>query len=127
MTVLLALIGIVGAVTTGVVTWLVARRQRSGRINTTEAETLWEERRLMAVENREANDRIRADLLVTREELAATRKELAATREESAALRAELAASRIESAAVRNEIVTAHVRVRELEVRLKICEEQHGR
>lgn len=125
MSVLVALIGVAGAVAAAVVTWLVARRQRSGRVNTTEAETLWEERRLMAVDARADNDRIRKDLLATRDELTATRLELAATRKESAALRVELAAARSEAAVVRNEIVDAHVRIRELEARLKECEESH--
>lgn len=68
-----ALLGFAGVAIGTLCTWLVARRERSGRIATTEAETLWAEATKMREELREqvqmnadAHARCEADLTVQR-------------------------------------------------------------
>lgn len=64
-----AILGFLGVVFGGIVTWAVARRSKSGKIATSEAETLWTEARemrgelrLQAQESRAAHDLCEAKL-----------------------------------------------------------------
>lgn len=55
-------VGLTGAVGVPLVTWVVARRGRSGRIDTSEAADLWAESQAMRQELRDEVSRLRADL-----------------------------------------------------------------
>lgn len=83
-------LGVVGAALSALAAWAIAMRQRSGRIDTTEAETLWAEGQQMRQE-------LRAETVVLREEVLALRSEAVAARNESSAMRLELATLREES------------------------------
>jgi hypothetical protein len=98
-------LGVVGAVISGYVAWLIARRQRSGKIDTTEAGTLWAEGQAMRHELREDLVALRADAQTARLESTGLRTELAALRAESVTTRAEMVALREESAALRKEVI----------------------
>lgn len=74
------ILGLVGTALTQLVIWLVARRSKSGRIDTSEAATLWAE-----------SQAIRGEL---RAEVAELRKENEVLRRENADLKAEVAAIR---------------------------------
>lgn len=103
-----------GAALTALVTWLVARRQTSGRVATSDAEQLWQESQSM-----------RADM---RKEIVGLRSELEAARKETHDLRVELEASRKESRALRAELATLRRRMAESEGRIDHLEEdqEHG-
>lgn len=72
--------GLVGALAAAVGAWAVAKRQRSGKIDTTEAETLWAEGQAMRKELREENLALRAEILALRAEVTAWRVEAVALR-----------------------------------------------
>lgn len=81
------LLGLAGAVITAVGAYAVAKRQRSGKIVTTEAEVLWAEGQAMRKELREENLGLRAEVLALRAEVTAWRVEALALRSEVALLR----------------------------------------
>lgn len=85
-----ALAVIVGAVITGVVTWSVARRTKSGKIDTSEAATLWDEGTKMRGE-------LRDELVSTKEQLGKAITAITALNEEIRRSRAETEASREET------------------------------
>ena len=74
------IVGVIGAAITGLVAWSVAKRQRSGKIDTTEAETLWAEGQAMRHELREENFQLRTEVLALRAEITAWRVEAVALR-----------------------------------------------
>lgn len=80
----------------GGVTWLVSRRKSSGRINTTEAETLWSESQKM-------------------------RQEL---RDEVASLRIEAGNMRSDNDRLESELASAHSRMAEFGLKLVAAEEK---
>jgi hypothetical protein len=57
--VMIAVLALTGTALTGLVTWLVAARAASGRVETTDAATLWEESRAIRVELRKEADTLR--------------------------------------------------------------------
>lgn len=85
-----ALFALAGASSAAIAAWLVARRKASGRIETTEAATLWEESQAMRKELREEAVVLRQEVLAMREEAVAMRNETLVLREEAVAMRAEL-------------------------------------
>lgn len=89
---MLALVGLAGAIVSAAVGIYVAKRQRSGKIDTTEAEKLWDEGTAMRRELRDEVLSVRAENLLLREEQKTMRQELVQLRAETAVLRAELAA-----------------------------------
>lgn len=100
------ILGVVGAVISGAVAYTIAKRQRSGRIDTTEAETLWAESQAMRKELRDEAEICRAEVSTLRTEMVAIRTESAAMREELVALRQEGIVLRAESVSLREEMVT---------------------
>jgi flagellar motility protein MotE (MotC chaperone) len=72
-----AILGVVGGLIIPAANWLGKRWRRTGRISSTDADTLWAERRAMGQE--------------LRDEIAGLRSELAAQRDETNKLRVELA------------------------------------
>ena len=99
-------LGVVGALVSAAGAYIIAKRQRSGRIDTTEAETLWAESQAMRTELRNRAETLEAEVIALRAELAAQRIESAAMREEMVALRQEGIVLRAESVALREEMVT---------------------
>ena len=99
------ILGVIGALVSGYLAYAVARRQRSGKIDTTEAGTLWAEGQAMRHELREDLVALRADAQTARLESSGLRAELVALRAESVTTRAEMVALREESAALRKEVV----------------------
>jgi len=94
VTTLAVVLGFIGVALGALVTWLVARRTKSGRIVTSEAETLWEEAREM------------------RKELRATAD---ASHREHEQCKADLATQRRATADLDAEVTRLSARVRELE------------
>jgi len=56
---LIAILSLAGTAVTGLATWLVAARAASGRVQTTDAATLWEESRAIRIELRKEADLLR--------------------------------------------------------------------
>lgn len=83
-------LGLLGAALSALAAYAIAKRQRSGKIDTTEAETLWAEGQSMRQE-------LRAETVTLREEVLALRSEAVAARNESSSMRVELASLREES------------------------------
>ncbi len=100
------LLGVIGAVISGAVAFAVARRQRSGRIDTTEAETLWAESQAMRTELRNEAETCRGEVSALRTEMVAVRAEASVMREEMVTLRQEGIVLRAESVSLREEMVT---------------------
>lgn len=73
---LVLLVGIIPAVLTALVTWAVAKRSRSGKVATTEAETLWAESQAMRLELRNEVAALRAENLDLRAEVRNLRAEI---------------------------------------------------
>lgn len=71
------LLGILGTVAGAVVTYLVARRQRSGAVATSEAATLWAEGTQMRRELRDEVVALREEVKRLRDEVDTLRRELA--------------------------------------------------
>lgn len=84
------ILGVVGAAFSALAAYAIAKRQRSGKIDSSEAETLWAEGQQMRQE-------LRAETVTLREEVLALRSEAVAARNESSAMRLELATLREES------------------------------
>ena len=99
-------LGVIGAAITGAVAYAVARRQRSGKIDTTEAETLWAEGQAMRRELRDEAETCRQEVLALRSEMVAVRAEASVMRQELVAIRQEGIVLRAESVALREEMVT---------------------
>ncbi len=91
-------IPIVGVVVTPLLSYLVSRRKSSGRINTTEAATLWEEAEKMREAYREEAIQLRTEAAGLRAEVAALRGEVSALTASIAELRSEAAATTVELA-----------------------------
>lgn len=83
-------LGVLGAALSALAAYAIAKRQRSGKIDTTEAETLW-------AEGQEMRRELRAETVVLRSEVLALRSEAVAARNESSSMRLELATLREES------------------------------
>ena len=82
-------LGILGAAMSALAAYAIARRQRSGRIDSSEAETLWAEGQAMRQELRLETVQLRAEVLALRSEAVASRNESASMRIELATLREE--------------------------------------
>jgi predicted nuclease with TOPRIM domain len=89
-TLLITALSTLAAVSAAGVAWLIARRTSSGRVDTTEAATLWAESKQMRSELRDEITVLRAGLAEMQSELAALRTETAECRAESASLRKEI-------------------------------------
>lgn len=109
--ILIALIAALGTAVGVLVQWLIARRKSSGKVQTTEAETLWAEGKQMRVELREETLALRAEAVMLR-------KEAAILREEAAALRLEMSAVRVETAVLRTSVATAEAETKRLSLLL---------
>lgn len=119
------ILGVAGAVISGVVAYVVSKRQRSGRIDTTEAETLWAESQAMRKELRDEAENCRGEVLILRTEMVAVRTEASVMREELVALRQEGIVLRAESVALREEMVTLReesVLLRKVDLRERLQE-----
>lgn len=120
------ILGLAGAVISGFVAYIVARRQRSGRIDTTEAETLWAESQAMRKELRDEAENCRGEVLALREEMVAVREEASVMRQELVAIRQEGIVLRAESVALREEMVTLReesVLLRKLDLKERLAEQ----
>lgn len=104
--VVVGLLTLCGVVVTGAAAYAVATRRHSGKIGTTEAETLWAESQAMRKELRDEADICRREVAALREEMVAVRAEGVAMREELVALRQEGIVLRAESVSLREEMVT---------------------
>lgn len=103
-TIVVALLGALGAALASGATWVVAARQRSGRVGTTEAETLWAEGKQMRSELRDETVLLRAEVARMRVETLTLREEAIALRSEMSLLRSEAVLLRAESAACKSEV-----------------------
>jgi len=104
---------IVGVVATPLLSYLVSRRKSSGRIDTSEAQSLWDEAAAQREAYREEATQLREEAKALRAEVAALRAEvleltssLAQLRSEAAATTAELARLAVERAAMVAEIAS---------------------
>lgn len=118
-------LGVLGAALSALAAYAIAKRQRSGKIDTTEAETLWAEGQAMRQE-------LRAETVTLREEVLALRTEAVAARNESSSLRVELATLRAEStethkamATLREECAALHAEI--VALREQMTGEQESR
>lgn len=102
------------AISASLVTWLVARRRTSGRVDTTEASTLWQEGAAMRAELRDETVSLRAEMVRMRDEAVVLRSEASTLRGEASSLRDEMAALRAESALLREETIRLNVEVAQL-------------
>lgn len=91
-----------GGALTALVAWLVSRRQHSGRVDTSEAASLWAESQAMRQE-------LRAEVIASRGEVSSLRTELAEVRAALSAVRAEADRYREESAVLRARISALEV------------------
>lgn len=102
MNALLGAVAVVaGAAITGLVAWLIARRNTSGEINTTQAETLWEESRTMRTELRAQVEGLTAVVTRLRAESDARDAALERLRDDADECRAEIRRLRAELDAVK--------------------------
>lgn len=99
-------LGLAGAVISGIVALRVAKLPRTGRIDTTEAETLWAEGQAMRKELRDEAENCRGEVTALRTEMVAVRAEASVMRQELVAIRQEGIVLRAESVALREEMVT---------------------
>lgn len=123
------ILGVIGAAISGLVAYAVTLRQRSGRIATTEAETLWAESQGMRKELRDRAEILETEVLSLRAELAALRIEGAAMREEMVSLRQEGTVLRAEAVALREEMVTLReesVLLRKIDLQERLAERREG-
>lgn len=101
------LLGLVGGVLVasvgGLVTYLIARRNASGRVDTSPAELLWAEADKLRQTYREESEKSRQETIKLREQVEELRKEVEKLRVESEAQRAEAQAQRAEAQAHRAE------------------------
>jgi chromosome segregation ATPase len=96
--------GVIAAIVTASVTYLVARRSTSGKINTSSAETLWAEADKLRSTYREESEKNRKESEHLRKEVQALREEVSKLREEGQAQRAEAEEQRREARALREEL-----------------------
>ncbi len=89
---------VIGMIAAPGIAYLVARRKSSGRVDTTEASTLWDEASKMrqtyqeeAAECKKEQATLRAEIVFLRGEVAALRTETAALREAGVLMRQQLA------------------------------------
>lgn len=87
---LTALFIFLGSLVTGGVTWLIARRSKSGDIETSEASSLWDESKEMRKELREEANTLRAELETERKARGRAEELVFKLREELAELRGRL-------------------------------------
>lgn len=90
-TILAALLAVAAAMAAAVGTYLVARRQTSGRIDTSDAKTLWEESQQMRAELRAEVLTLRAEASRLRAEVGHLNLEIQGLRDEIRGLQARLA------------------------------------
>lgn len=119
------ILGVVGAGLSALAAYAIAKRQRSGKIDTTEAETLWAEGQSMRQE-------LRAETIELRQEIVALRAEAVAARNESSSMRVELSALREESIVTHTTMATlreecAALSAEIVSLREQMTEEQTGR
>lgn len=107
---LVASLGAIGVILTALVTWLIAKRLNSGRIDTTEADTLWAEGKAMRYELRAETITLRADI--------------AQMHREATALRTEMRICHAEVIAMRDDCKQAHLENARLRRRLAKCEKE---
>lgn len=91
-----AIIALIGVITTAVIGYLVARRQSSGKIATTEAEQLWKESNSLL-------NRYKSDLIEARAETTALREEIRTLRTETSSLQLQTNALQATIAKIRQE------------------------
>lgn len=123
MTQLIASLGIVlAALVSGVVAWTIARRTSSGKIDTSQAATLWDEGTIMRKELRDevvtlktqlteaikAVTTLNMEITHSRQETEAAREETRKSREETRILMAQIAALHVETKNVLTEVQTSN-------------------
>lgn len=118
------ILGLIGAVVSGLAAYFVAKRQRSGKIATTEAETLWAEGAVMRQELRDETVALRAEVVTMRTESVTMRSEAVAMRLESAAMREEMIVLRQESLELRKVATDCRHEVALLRQQLRESKEQ---
>lgn len=108
------MVTVASAIVGGFVTWLVARRQRSGRVDTTEAHDLWAESQTMRQELRAEISTLRTRLNEVEAELTETKSKLseseytaALLRNEVRELRSALGVTSLDVLALRRDMSTA--------------------
>jgi chromosome segregation ATPase len=90
--VLIAIAGFAGAIVSAIVAIYVAKRQHSGRIETTEAEKLWDEGAAMRKELRDEVLFVRAENLSLRTQQQSMQYELGELKQKTITLEAEISA-----------------------------------
>lgn len=100
-TILPLVVGLFAATSGGLVTLLVAKQKTSGRIGTSEAETLWDEGKAMRLELRSEVVSLRADVDRLQAEAAALHVEMRGLRDEADDLRGQNQVLRDENARLR--------------------------
>jgi len=91
------LAGVGGAGVTAVVSYLIARRGKSGTVNTSEAETLW-------TQAKEMRDELRAEVVACRADVTKMRGELESVQAENTTLKSSLADAKSQIADQKMEI-----------------------
>ena len=100
------------ALISGVIAWLIARRTASGRVDTTEATTLWVEGTAMRVELRNEVSNLRAQLIEAVQAITDLNREIRQSRDETARSREETRLSREETRALMKQIAAIHQEVK---------------
>lgn len=83
------LIGIMGTIITGMITYLIARRQTSGKASTASANIIFEAAETIRKEQRDEIISLKAEVLALKKEMVALREEAMTMRDEMVVLRKE--------------------------------------
>lgn len=112
-TAVLAALGVVlAAVVTGLVTWAVARRAKSGKVNTTEAAKLWDEGTTMRQELRIQVSVLEKQITALTANIVTLNQAIESARNETEAARYETRQSRAETRVLMRQIDALHGEVK---------------
>lgn len=103
---------VLAALITGTVTWRIARRTKSGKIDTSEAATLWDEGTRMRLELREEVDSLKTQLSEAISAVYDLNREIKASRAETARANEETMKSRAETKQLMAQIELLHGEVK---------------
>lgn len=100
------------AMVSGAVTWLISRRTKSGKIDTSEAAVLWDEGTKMRLELRDEVKSLKAQLIEAIEAITDLNREIKASRAETERSREETRLSRAETRRLMAQIEELHGEVK---------------
>lgn len=105
---------LVGVILAPLLTYIVAVRRSSGKIQHTEAATLWEEAEKMRAAYREEADSLRTESAAMRTEMTALRIETAGLREQAILWRTEAAELRLDATNCKSELAVIKRQLKDL-------------